>query len=188
MFMQKINLILFVLLFAFFILTSCEKKGNITLIIPNQEIITEEILIESDYYANITDLNGTWHPDCVYNTSLNMEENAKLFNVQSFSWGEGKFIMHTSNIIDITTDDPFINTGSDGGFYITNITQIKPNSIKVNAYQGRAREPEDRLYLDFVFHFIDYNTLWIEVDYFEGDMIYGKGNLWHRLSGPEKLE
>jgi len=188
MFMQKINFIILILLFTIFTLISCIKKENVNAIISNQEIITEEILKASDYSANITDLNGTWLPNWSYEARLNIPEEDQKFNYETFSWGVAKSVIHLTNNIDISSDDPFIDFGEDGGFHVINIMQIKPDSIKVNAYQGRSRKPDERLYLEFIFHFIDYNSLWIEVDYFEEDMIYGKGALWHRLSGPEKTE
>jgi len=188
MFMQKINLIPLIILLVFFTLISCVKKENITLIIPNQEIIKEEILVESDYSANITDLNGTWLPNWSYEARLKIPEEDQKFNNETFSWGIAKSVIHLTIGIDTSANIPFINTGSDGSFIIEKIIKQQANSMNVNAYYEISRNSDERLYIEFIFHFIDYNTLWIETDDFEGNMIYGKGKLWHRLSGPEKAE
>jgi len=168
MFMQKINYFIFIIFTTMITFSSCTKAPI--------------------YEASITDLNGTWLPNWSYKARLNLTEEEQDFFYFLFSWGVAKSVIHLTNDIDISADEPFITFGGDGGFDVTSITQIEPDSIKVSAYQGRSREPDERLYLEFIFHFIDYNTLWIEVDYFEGNKIYGKDKLWHRISGPEESE
>jgi hypothetical protein len=94
-----------------------------------------------------------------------------------YSWGIGKSIPNTIFSIDITTEEPFIHAPGDGSFYKTEITQTGTNSIKINAVSASG------WVVEVVFHFIDRDTLWIETKDFD-DLEYGKGALWHRLSGP----
>ena len=167
MFMQKINYFIFIIFTTMITFSSCTKAPI--------------------YEANITDLNGTWLLTRFYEARLNLTEEEKGFFFKTFSWGIAKSVIHTSFDIDISAEEPFFHAEGDGLLYVTEITQISKNSIKVNVYHGSLEEPD---YLNvYIFHFIDKNTIWINNEKFEKmGTSYGKGALWHRISGPEESE
>ena len=138
------------------------------------------------YAFDIPDLNGTWQPDWSYKATLNLPEKDRDFGnyFLDFSWGKALCIIHTSFDIDITAKGPFFRAPGDGLFQITNIIKITANRIKIFAYHGL--DPDNRTFIEIIFHFIDKNTIWIESEFLEDDIgiMYGRGNLWHRLSGP----
>jgi len=195
MFIQKIRLVFVIILCTIFLPMSCMKTQNNNVSISDSQETTEientkeEIINTSDYSASISDLNGTWLPNWSYEAGLKMteEENEEYQDLYSFSWGVGKIIVHTTFEIDISAEKPFFRAEGDGIMYVTEITQISNNSIKVNVYHGIPDEPH--YWNIYIFHFIDENSIWIENEKFENmDNSYGKGKLWHRLSGPEESE
>jgi len=167
MFMQKISNNVLIILFIIITVSSCTKTPI--------------------YEANIIDLNGTWLPTRFYEARLNLKGEEKGGFYKTFSWGIANSVIHTSFDIDISAEKPFFHAEGDGLFYVKEITQISNNSIKVNVYHGALDEPD--YFNVYIFHFIDKNTIWINNEKFEKmGSSYGKGNLWHRLSGPEKSE
>jgi hypothetical protein len=64
--------------------------------------------------------------------------------------------------------------------------RILHTSLTINAYRGDLEEPDYCWFIKLTFHFIDKDTIWIETDDFKGSSDYGKGKLWHRLSGPSQ--
>jgi len=142
----------------------------------------------TSYAGEILDLNGTWLPDWSYKEYIKLKEDKKKEFLIQFSWGKGKSISNTTFEIDITAIKPFITEPGLGLFNITETMQIGSSSIKIIAFRGLQDEPTIGRYIEIIFHFIDKNKIWIETKDFIGSSDYGKGNLWHRLSGPEKLE
>lgn len=139
----------------------------------------------NSYAAEISDLNGVWQPDWLHKASLKQPEEERHWPIKKFSWGEGKYIPNTTFNIDITAETPYIGDPSLGSFPIVEITQTGTDSIKVNAFRADQEEPRIGWAIEVIFHFIDGDTLWIETKDFD-DLDYGKGKLWHRLSGPTR--
>ena len=146
-----------------------------------------EIPDKTKYTDEILNLNGTWQPHWSYEAGLKMSEEEKYESKKRFeydflsSWGIGRSLLHTTFDIDITADIPFFHAEGDGKFYVTDITQINSNIIKVHVLHGDIYERE------YIFHFIDKNTMYIENKTIELlDSRYGMGNFWHRLSGPDE--
>ena len=163
-----------------------EKDNNREII---NLLIKGEIPDKTKYTDEILNLNGTWQPDWSYEAGLIMTEEEKIrsaerfYSDKSFSWGIARSILHTTIDIDITAEIPFFNTGGDGTFYITDISKINSNVIKVNVIQADLRKGFYELYWkgEFIFRFIDKNTMSIEN---ENGFGYREGNIWYRRSGP----
>jgi hypothetical protein len=147
-----------------------------------------------NYTAEIIDINGTWQPDVDYQAFLELSEEEmgrlRIFE-EEFSWGTGMRRPYRTFNIDITASEPFLRAMEDR-LLVTKITQAGKDAVKVNAYYGRLDDPDYCWFIDFVFHFNDKDTMWIECEYFEerdrtngNYAIYGKGALWHRMSGPD---
>jgi hypothetical protein len=153
--------------------------------------ITESNTVEiiESYAAEIADLNGTWQNDWFYQANLKLPEEERgriMYDQWEYSWGTG---MRTNAMfcIDMGDAKPFLDSAGDGRFWVTAIRRTGKDSLKVNAYRGDLNEPKSCWFLEFIFHFIDKDTIWIECKEFEkfGGTLYGKGALWHRMSGPE---
>lgn len=157
--MRNIRFIHFVVLCMVLVLSSCSKTKS--------------------YAAEIYDLNGTWQPDWSYQATLELPEEEREWSIQKFSWGEGKSIPNTTFHIDLTSGEPFIDEPGLGRFPIIDTTQTKTDVIKIHA---RRRD----FIIEIIFHFVDKDTLWIESDRFGNSTEYGKGALWHRISGPSR--
>ncbi|MDR2965866.1 MAG: hypothetical protein LBU88_08830 [Treponema sp.] len=141
----------------------------------------------SNYSAEISDLNGTWQPNWSYRAAMKLSEEEINYFIFSFSWGEGLTLFHTTFEIDTTAEEPFISEPGLGYFPITEITQVGASSIKIRAVRGDLTEPAYCWYPEFIFHFIDKDTIWIETDDIDNSD-YGKKALWYRLSGPTSPE
>jgi len=168
-----------------------EKNNNREII---NLLIKGEIPDKTKYTDEILNLNGTWQPDWSYEAELNMteeennESDRKFSSDKSFSWGIARSILHTTIDIDITAEIPFFNSGGDGTFYITDISKINSNIIKVNVIQAIKRNGilyEADWEGEFIFRFIDKNTMSIEN---EKAYTYKEGNIWYRRSGPDKQD
>ena len=143
-----------------------------------------------DTAVEIEDLNGSWMADWIYKGRMERspEKRELGMHVRVFSWGEGLAISNTTNHFDITADEPFYLVSGVGRFGIIEINQIGKSSIKVRMYQGDLDDPDFQWIIEPVFHFLDKDTYWIESEELEnGSILYGKDALWHRLSGPGRL-
>jgi len=153
------------------------------LIVLSMIIIFGSCSKEKNYKAEIYDLNGTWQPDFIYRGSQKQTEEKRKLPKEVFSWGEGEYIPNATFNIDITSEKPFILEPGLGLFPVTEITQVGMNSIKVNAFRASDFDPKIGFSIEFIFHFIDKDTIWIENKEIDS-ILYRKSELWHRLSGP----
>jgi hypothetical protein len=160
------------------------RKMGIYFIVLGMVFVFGSCLGTKSHAVEITDLNGTWQPDRSYRATLKFPKEKKRGNMslREYSWGMGMTIPNSMFCIDMGDANPFFYAPGDGDFYITDITQTGKDTIKINAYQGDLDDPEYRWYMDFVFHFIDKNTMRVESKFFENDLDYGEP--LHRISGP----
>ena len=196
----------FFALCALFALISCTREAagaqavEENLSAQDNVVLPAEIL-ESNFTAEIYDINGTWVTEWSYNALLGMAEEERKRHIigLDFTWGEGKRLIHAESVIDreratripLTTvaidliaEIPFVSAGSSGPFLATNITQVGLDIIKVNTIRRQPDFPEGGWVAEFIFRFIDRDTIRIE-----SDEIFqfreGGGVLWRRLSGPD---
>jgi hypothetical protein len=201
--MKNIRLFYFSVFFVIFMVGSCNRITSNIPEVPdnttgtiNNEIFPTNNMTETvnniektnNVVTEIFDLNGTWQPDWSYKLSLELsvDDRERDIWIEKFSWGEGKSLLHTTFEIDITADKPFVIEPGLGIFFVTEFMQITSGSKKINAYRGDLSDPDGHWLLEFIFHFIDMDTLWIETYDFPLSQQYGEGVLWHRLSGPVK--
>jgi len=159
---------------------------------------------QSNFAAEIADINGLWISEWSYTALERMtgeeREQRMMPFLSQFSWGEGRTLWHSSVIdpttgvpemtleIDVTTRSPYIIAGAAvfGGFHVTHTAQAGASSIKANTIRGMPdpHEPDNNFWMgpevDFIFHFIDSDTFWIESDHL-GRL---RSVLWRRLSEP----
>ncbi|MDR0315762.1 MAG: hypothetical protein LBH97_02555 [Treponema sp.] len=168
--MRKTRFACLLILCAVLAFNSCSKTERIADGIPDSK---------TEYLAGeFSGLNGTWLADEVYQTVLEKPEGDRKIIPIVYSWGEGKMIWETTFNIDITDTPPYFFAPGAGGFQITEVMRIEPDSIKVYAY--RANTPNLRWFVEAVFHIIDKDTMRIECKNFgNGEVV-----LWHRMSGP----
>ena len=139
----------------------------------------------------ISDLNGTWVPDLFSQEMLALSEKERRERAESmpereFSWGYGIFL-RIAFLIDITAPEPFLGSFGDGRYIITEITQIGENVVKVIGHPplvpGLTDDTPD--IFEFIFHFIDKDTIWMQSVVFGEGILHGEDAPWHRLSGPD---
>ena len=201
--MRRVRVFYLAVLGAIFVLNSCFKATNNASEATNyadkmESVVAEAVINAADdageaefffdessiYEAEISDLNGTWQPDRSYKITLEMPEEKRKYSKREFSWGEGKNMFHTTFEVDITAETPFVIEPGLGYFPITNISQTGINKIKINAFRASLDDPQIGWAVEFVFNFVDKDTLWIETKNFSS-IDYGRGKLWYRISGPE---
>ena len=133
----------------------------------------------------ISDLNGIWMPDQIYQEWLTLSEEERrewaesMMPPEEFSWGYGAF-SRAAFEIDITAPEPFLASFADGKYIITEITQIGENVVKVIGHPPLTPD-----LFEFIFHFIDKDTIWMQSVVFGEGTLRGENAPWHRLSGPD---
>jgi len=204
--MKNSGSVYFFALCALFAFISCTREAVGTqsleenLPIQNNVVLPVEIL-ENNFTAAISDLNGTWVTEWSYDTLMGMaeEERGRYTRNLEFSWGEGKRLAHSQYVldttiglflttvsIDITDERPFVSAGMFGSFIIASITQPNTNSIKVYTFSGHPDAQERGRDVEFTFHFINSDTVLIESD--ELRRVREEGIFWRRLSGADERQ
>jgi hypothetical protein len=159
------------------------RKMSVYCIVLGMALMFGSCLGTKGYTVEIADLNGTWQRDQSYQYTLKIPEEEREENMYQgdYSWGVG-VLNNAMFCIDIISIKPFFNAGGDGRFWVTDTTQIGKDAVKINAYQGDLDDPDSCWYMDFIFHFTDKDTMWIESKFFENDLDYKEP--FHRISGP----
>jgi hypothetical protein len=132
----------------------------------------------------ITDLNGTWLPDWMYELSQDDPEDEIDYYKWEFSWGTGLRLHNFTFSIDMTADFPMFIAPCEGGFNATDIKKTGVDSITMLAYRGDLNGPEEIWKFTIEFRFIDKDTIWIKCDALGESSHITDETFWHRLSGP----
>lgn len=143
------------------------------------------------FELKLEDMNGIWASFSVYDWITMHPEEKTNFSLRDFSWGKSKTLVNTTMEFDLHFQPtPLYFDPGLGNFTIKDIKKI--NSTTISGVVYRYSDPDDVRSIweiPMILHFIDSDTLWIESEYFETDgIIYGKNALWHKISGPSRIE
>ncbi len=137
------------------------------------------------------DINGVWCDANKYAWCISNPNNKLSLVSRIFSWGSAKSA--NSGIMEFDVNSapyPLFFDAGLANFRIKSIQKLTSTSLSVIVYRySDVNDPNTYWEYSIILHFIDRDTMWIESEYYKNKgNRYGKKALWHKISGPPRIQ